>query len=141
MRKTLAAATAGLTLALLAGTSAARAGDPAPLTRPDVERIVHDYLLQNPEVIYQAVQELQRRHDAEEAKKQQVAVDQHKDQIFANIADPVGRQSEGRRHAGRVLRLSLRLLPRHGAPAARAAEPGPEGQVRLQGHPDPEPRS
>ena len=95
MRKTLAAATAGLTLALLAGAPAARAADQAPLTRPDVERIVHDYLLQNPEVIYQAVQELQRRHDAEEAKRQQVAVGEHKDQIFANGADPVGGNPKG----------------------------------------------
>jgi protein-disulfide isomerase len=95
MRRSITAAIAGLSLALLAGASTARAQDHAPLTRPDVERIVHDYLLQNPEVIYQAVQELQRRHDAEEAKRQQVAVDQHKDQIFANSADPVGGNPKG----------------------------------------------
>jgi protein-disulfide isomerase len=55
----------------------------------EIEKIVHDYLLRNPEVVYDAIQELQKRQAADEANRQRsMIVSQAKD-IFENPADPV----------------------------------------------------
>jgi protein-disulfide isomerase len=56
---------------------------------PEIERIVRDYLLREPEVIYQAIQELQRRQKVEEAKRQQAAIADSRDEIFDHAEDPV----------------------------------------------------
>jgi protein-disulfide isomerase len=86
-------------LLMLSLGAALLAGGPAraqtALTQPDVERIVRDYLLKNPEVIYDALQELQRRREADEAKRQQAAITQHRDAIFADAGDPVGGNPKG----------------------------------------------
>ena len=71
------------------------AGSQSALTQPDVERIVRDYLLKNPAVIYEALQELQRRREADEAKRQQAMVAQNREAIFADAGDPVGGNPEG----------------------------------------------
>jgi protein-disulfide isomerase len=74
--------------------SGAARSQPA-LTEPDVQRIVRDYLLKNPEVIYDALQELQRRREAEEAERQQAAIAEHRNAIFADAGDPVGGNPKG----------------------------------------------
>lgn len=62
---------AALILSLMAGTVAAQ-----DLNRGDVEKIVRDYLLENPEIIAEALNELQRREqEAEEAARLQVLSD------------------------------------------------------------------
>lgn len=76
-------------LGLLAGGPVARADDAAKLPVGEIERIVKEYLLREPEVIYQAIQELQRRRDAEEAGRQKDLVGQHGDEIFLSKTDPV----------------------------------------------------
>ncbi|MFO1037761.1 MAG: DsbA family protein [Geminicoccaceae bacterium] len=78
-----------LGLVLLVGAPAARAEDATKLPVGEIEKIVKEYLLREPEVIYQAIQELQRRRDAEEASKQKDLVAQHGDEIFMSKADPV----------------------------------------------------
>lgn len=81
-----------LGLGLLPAAPAAAQG---ALTQADVERIVREYLLRNPEVIYDALQELQRRREAEEARRQQAAIAEHKEAIFADPADPVAGNPQG----------------------------------------------
>ncbi len=86
-----------LALLLVAGGTPVRAQEQqqSPLTRPDVERIVREYLLKNPEVVYEAIQELQRRREAEEAGHQQAALAQHRDAVFAAPGDPVAGNAQG----------------------------------------------
>ncbi|MEZ5904893.1 MAG: DsbA family protein [Geminicoccaceae bacterium] len=72
-----------LALALTLPLQPARAADELP--QAEVERIVRDYLLREPEVIMQAIEELQRRRDL-------AASQQQREQIVANqpklVADP-----------------------------------------------------
>ncbi len=68
---------------------------PGKLPVSEVEKIVHDYLMREPEVIYQAIQELQKRQQAEEATRQQAMIAQHSDEIFRHEADPIAGNAEG----------------------------------------------
>ncbi len=74
---------AALAAALALPGIPARAADELP--QAEVERIVREYLLREPEVIMQAIEELQRRRDM-------AASEQQRDQIVANrsmlVADP-----------------------------------------------------
>ena len=45
-----------------------------PAEKEAVERIIHDYLLEHPEVIYQALEKLQQRQQEEAAARRQTAV-------------------------------------------------------------------
>lgn len=55
----------------------------------EVERIVKDYLLREPEVLYQALQELQRRRDAAEAERQRAMIGERRDELVGRADDPV----------------------------------------------------
>ena len=55
----------------------------------EIEKIVHDYLLKNPEVVYDAIQELQKRQAAQEAERQRSMIVSQSKQIFEDPADPV----------------------------------------------------
>jgi protein-disulfide isomerase len=85
-------------LALLAGSmqlpQPARAADPA-LSVPEIEKIVRDYLMREPEVIYEAIQELQKRQQAAEAERQQTAIVERADEIFRQPDDPVAGDPSG----------------------------------------------
>lgn len=86
---------AGLALGLLCG-SAAQAADPAPaLPREQIEKIVRDYLMREPEVIYEAIQELQQRRAVAEAQRQEQAVAANKAALFSNADDPIIGNPEG----------------------------------------------
>jgi protein-disulfide isomerase len=89
----------GLVAFLSASAGAAsQAGseDPAAgLTPQQVEKIVHDYLLREPEVIYQALQELQKRQQAAKADRQKAAVAANHAQLFQQANDPVGGNPDG----------------------------------------------
>jgi protein-disulfide isomerase len=90
-------ACAGLGLAMLF-MSPAQAGsdDPAAgLSAEQIEKIVHDYLLREPEVVYHALQELQRRQEAAKAEHQKAAVAANRAQLFRHADDPVGGNPEG----------------------------------------------
>ncbi|MFO1070064.1 MAG: DsbA family protein [Geminicoccaceae bacterium] len=68
----------------------ALADEPAQtLPREEIEKIVREYLLREPEVIYQAIQELQKRREMAAAEQQQKMIVARKDDIFSNAADPV----------------------------------------------------
>jgi len=60
-----------------------------PPTRAEIEAIVRDYLMREPEVIYEAIQELQRRQDEAEAERQEQMLVAHAEQIFKDSRDPV----------------------------------------------------
>ena len=89
-----------LILGMLWGASGAelRAADQAAspeLPAEQVERIVREYLLREPEIVYEALQELQRRQTAAAAERQQAAIRDNHDALFANPAAPVAGNPNG----------------------------------------------
>jgi protein-disulfide isomerase len=75
------------------------AQSPIPLLpgidRAAIERIVHDYLIQHPEVLVEAINEIRRRQEQASADQAQKAiVDQHKE-IFDDAMTPVGGNPQG----------------------------------------------
>jgi protein-disulfide isomerase len=77
----------------LAFPAAAQA--PAGPDRAAIEKIVREYLLQNPEVLVEAMNELRRRQEsaASDAAKQAIAA--HKKELFEDAASPVGGNAKG----------------------------------------------
>lgn len=69
--------------------------DKGPYDKVQVEQIVHDYLLAHPEVIAEAVQALQDKSEAEEAKAAADALVKHKDELFASKTSPAGGNLKG----------------------------------------------
>lgn len=59
------------------------------LPREEVEQIVREYLMREPEVIYEAIQEFQRRQEEEEQVRQQEMLVSQADEIFDDPRDPV----------------------------------------------------
>jgi protein-disulfide isomerase len=91
---------AGLLAAVAAaGVSAQEAetggGPRFELPADQVEAIVRDYLMREPQIIYDALQELQRRETAAEAERRKVALTARKDDLFHSAASPVGGNPEG----------------------------------------------
>jgi protein-disulfide isomerase len=66
-----------------------RADEAKELPVQEVERIVRDYLMREPEVIYQALQELQQRQAAAAAERQRLAVLENRDALLNDANDPV----------------------------------------------------
>ena len=56
----------------------------SPAQRGDIERVVHDYLLAHPEVIQEAMAELEKRQAAAEAEKHKAAVKEHAQTLFSS---------------------------------------------------------
>jgi protein-disulfide isomerase len=71
------------------------ADEPQALQTEEVERIVRDYLMREPEVIYQALQELQRRQAAEAAERQRVAVSENRDRLHDDPGAPIAGNPDG----------------------------------------------
>jgi protein-disulfide isomerase len=90
---------AGLLAMLAAGSAAAQDGSGNPtrveLPADQVEAIVRDYLLREPQIIYEALQELQRRDTAAEAERRQAVLTARKDDLFHSAASPVAGNPEG----------------------------------------------
>ncbi len=68
-------------------TPAVRADQPLPV--PEIEKIVRDYLMREPQVIYDAIQELQKRQQEAEAARAQAAIVERGDELFRDAGDPV----------------------------------------------------
>lgn len=68
---------------------------PTPLPQAEVERMVREYLLREPEVVYQALQELQRRQEVEQVETRRRLVAEHRATIFQAKDDPVGGNPQG----------------------------------------------
>lgn len=77
-------ASACLLAAAVVLPSAAQAEDFAPAQRDAIEKIVHDYLIAHPEVLQEAMEELQRRQAAAEAEKHKAVIKQHAETLFSS---------------------------------------------------------
>ncbi len=78
----LAAACAALLV--IAAPQFARAQSFSSTQKSDIERVVHDYLIAHPEVIQDAMAELERRQTAAEAEKHKVAVKEQAEKLFSS---------------------------------------------------------
>lgn len=61
----------------------------------EIRKIVRDYLIRNPEVVVEALQEMRRRDEAAKQAATKKAVEQSRDALLRNAADPVGGNLKG----------------------------------------------
>lgn len=85
----------GVLLAIATGLPAVAADDAAKLPAAEIEKIVRDYLMREPEVVYDALQELQRRQAEAQAERQRVALLEHRDALVDDPAAPVAGNAAG----------------------------------------------
>jgi protein-disulfide isomerase len=71
-----------LALALGAAPQAATAQGVSDVQRSDIEKIVREYLLKNPEVLEEAMNELSKRQATADAEKHQASIAKNSDAIF-----------------------------------------------------------
>jgi protein-disulfide isomerase len=93
-----ASASACLLSGLLALGGAAPVGAQAAepeLPAEQVEQIVRDLLLREPELVLQALEQLQRRQAAEQARRQQESIAANQAALVSDPASPVGGNPEG----------------------------------------------
>jgi protein-disulfide isomerase len=87
--KTLLAVLTAFTLALLAPLASAQQTSVTPTQKTEIEKIVHDYLVQHPEVIREAIQALQAREEEDKSAVRDQAVVANKDALYADPGSPV----------------------------------------------------
>ena len=75
-----------------------------------IGEIVRDYLLKNPEVLQEVMAELEKRQAETQRVAQASALKENRQTLLNAPHSHRRRQPARRRHAGRVLRLQLRLL-------------------------------
>ena len=92
MARLLPALAAALLIAALA-PAAARA---AEMSKSDIEKIVHDYLVAHPEVLQEAMAELEKRQAAADAQKHKDAVKQNAAALFSSPHQVVLGNPEGK---------------------------------------------
>jgi protein-disulfide isomerase len=80
--RTIAAVCAALLA--IAAPQIVRAQNFSPAQRSDIERVVHDYLLAHPEVLQEAMTELEKRQTAAQAAKYKAAVKEHAQKLFSS---------------------------------------------------------
>lgn len=86
----------GIAAAAAAFGGAAKAGDPDPtLQRQQIEAIIHDYLLQNPDVLIAALRHAEDKLHNDDAAKASQAVGDHRREIFSDTLTPVGGNPQG----------------------------------------------
>lgn len=66
-----------------------------PAERQEIEGIIADYILENPEIIYRALQVLQERQQAAQAEQARLALDNHRDALERDPNSPVAGNPEG----------------------------------------------
>jgi protein-disulfide isomerase len=89
----LAGALAGLTLAAVGPGHAV--GDFSPAQKAGIEKIIHDYLISNPEVIREAIDELEKKQKIAEAATREKAVNDQADKIVRSPNQAVVGNPEG----------------------------------------------
>ena len=85
----------GLTALVGSPAMAEDATPAADLPVEQVEKIVRDYLMREPEIIYQALEELQRRQATEQAEQQKLALAERKDDLVNDPATPIAGNPDG----------------------------------------------
>ena len=88
-------AVAFMAMLAVATSSASRADDFSASQRGEVERIVREYLVAHPEVIQDAMTELERRQSAAESEKHKAAVKQYSQALFASPRQVVLNNPDG----------------------------------------------
>jgi protein-disulfide isomerase len=88
-------AAATVVILVLAGVHPARAQKFSDEQRREIGAIVRDYLLKNPEVLQEAINELEKRQQVAEADKHKAAIGKHRDALFnskrqVNLGNPQG---------------------------------------------------
>lgn len=63
--------------------------------RAAIEKIVREYLIQNPEVLVEAMNELRRRQEMAANEASSKAIEAHKKELFEDGATPVGGNAKG----------------------------------------------
>jgi protein-disulfide isomerase len=86
---------AGCVAGVMALAPAALAAEFNDAQKSEIESLIREYLLNNPEVIREAIQELDRRDSEAEAKAQQSAIQEHASAIYHEPHDLVGGNPEG----------------------------------------------
>ena len=74
----------------------ALAADEPKLSQQEIEKIVHDYLLKNPEVLAEAFRVLQQRQSAAAATKAKQAIQDNRQALLADQASPVEGNAQGK---------------------------------------------
>ena len=82
-------------LLLLGAIAPARAEDPSPAEVEKIQKIVHDYLQQHPEVVIDALQEYQKKQDAQKAEQARQTIAGVSDQLLKDATNPVGGNPKG----------------------------------------------
>lgn len=85
----------GMALSLAGGAQAGSESSGGDLPVDQIEQIVRDYLLREPEIIYQALEELQRRQAEANAERQRAAVAANRSQLFHEPGNPVAGNPDG----------------------------------------------
>ena len=112
MSKKSSLALTALVLTFTASAPAQESGSTqAPLSegsRQGIEQIIHQYLLQHPEVVRESVRLGEERERAEQKERTRKAVLAHLNDIQQDPSSPVVGKAGG--NGGGVFRLSLRIL-------------------------------
>jgi protein-disulfide isomerase len=88
-------AVAACVATVLSGLVAAGAADEKTLTQQEIEKIVRDYLLREPEVLAEALGQLQQRRSAAAAIKAKQVVRDHQQALFSDPTSPVEGNAQG----------------------------------------------
>jgi protein-disulfide isomerase len=88
-------ARACLMAGVMLGMATAAQADEPKLPAAEIEKIVRDYLLREPEVVYEALQELQRRQAAAAEARQREAIAANQSELLDAAHDPVGGNPDG----------------------------------------------
>ena len=88
-------ARACLMAGVLLGMSAKAPVGAEDLPADQIEKIVRDYLLREPEVVYEALQELQRRQAAEAEARQREAIAANRNELLDAPHTPIGGNPNG----------------------------------------------
>ena len=71
-------------LAIVVPQASRAADELSPGQRDEVQRLIRDYLLEHPELIQDALQELEKRQTAADAEKHKAAVKQYSEALFSS---------------------------------------------------------
>jgi len=88
-----------LVLGIVASTLGARpvvGADEPKLTQQEIEKIVHDYLLREPEVLAEALRRLQQRQSAAAAQRAKQAIRDHQQALLSDQGSPVEGNAQGK---------------------------------------------
>lgn len=95
MRAAAIALTCALALSFTGAPPARASTDFSAAQKTDIEKIVHDYLLSNPDVIKEAIEELEKRQKVAEAATREKAVNAHAEKILHSANQAVVGNPDG----------------------------------------------